>query len=217
MVIYAIEHRLSGRRYIGRTAQSLSMRWKQHRSELKRGCHPSVLLQHAWQTDGEQAFECFAIETVLDQSKAFAAERELWHLSRTVNPYNQSVGTLSGPVPGKFKHSAEAKEKCRLAHLGRKASEETRRRISEARAGRSYTRKRGYTLSLETRQKMSLARTGKKGSPESRVKRSATLKGRVFSQEWKDKIRAAKIGKPWSQARREAFIAAKLVETTHAA
>jgi len=205
MVIYAIVNLKTQRAYVGRSVRG-ERRWYEHQRQLRLGRHPSRQIQAAWDRDGEAWFSWITLETLpADATKLMAAERELWHLSQLIAPYNQSPFTLSGPVPGQFTHSAATKDKCRLVNLGRRASTETRQRISAARAGKSYPRKRGYTLSEETKQKMRQSHLGLKGTPESRAKQSAALKGRVFTQEWKDKIRAAKAGKPWSSKRREAF------------
>lgn len=210
MVIYAIVNAHTGRRYIGRSV-SHRLRWNQHRSKLRQGRHPSRQLQAAWIADGDSAFSMIVVET-LDRgaSKRVAAERELWHLRRTPNPYNQSKDTLTGPAPGTVKCSAERKEQMRVLHLGKPKTAEHRRRISEARRGKSFPHKGGYTLSKETTERMRQSHLGLKGTPESRAKQSAALKGRVFTQAWKDKIRAAKAGKPWSSKRREAHLAMTL-------
>ena len=81
------------------------------------------------------------------------------------------------------KFSDETRQKMSEAHRGRTMSEESRRKMSEAR--------KGMTFSEETRRKMSEAKRGKPMSEEARRKLSESLKGRKrppFSEEWKRKL-----------------------------
>ena len=86
-------------------------------------------------------------------------------------------------------HSKEAKEKMRMAKLGRKndpPSEETRRKISEANKGnKSWT---GKSLSDEHKAKVSIALKGKCLSSEQKMK----MKGRIFTDEHRLKLSLAK-------------------------
>lgn len=199
MLIYAIVNLRTQRAYIGRTAQRPSMRWRQHLSRLRTGTHSARALQTAWDNDGPGWFSFITLEDLGKfATKRDAATRERWHLQSTIDPYNQSASTLSGPEPGVFKHAPASIALMRHAVLGRHLSDDTKRRISEARRGRSYPHKRGYTLSAETRAKMRAAHLGKKGTAESRSKQSAALRGRTFTEEWKAKIRASKSGTPRS-------------------
>jgi hypothetical protein len=59
--IYAIEHRRSGRRYIGATTD-LRRRWRDHMASLRRGHHLSRALQADWLRDGPDAFEWLVLE-----------------------------------------------------------------------------------------------------------------------------------------------------------
>ena len=79
-----------------------------------------------------------------------------------------------------------------LHHKCKTFSEETRRKISEA--------KKGKKLSEETRRKMSEAKKGHTRSPfseEHRRKISEAKKGKVRSEETKNKISKAIKGKSW--------------------
>ena len=71
--------------------------------------------------------------------------------------------------------------------MGHAISQETRRKISEANAGKPK--------SLEHRANLSLARMGK----------APWNKGKTFSAETRIKMSNAKLGKPWSAARRRAY------------
>jgi hypothetical protein len=74
--------------------------------------------------------------------------------------------------------------------LGKKDSEETRRRKSLAGAGRA--------VSEETKQKISSANSGKKRSEEAKRKMSEAKKGGNLSPEHKEKIRVSLIGRECS-------------------
>jgi group I intron endonuclease len=80
----------------------------------------------------------------------------------------------------------DMKNKLRIANTGKKASPETRLKMSESRKGR--------TLSKEHIEKLISVHIGKKRSPETRSKISAAAKGRVVSEEVRAKIGAASKG-----------------------
>ncbi len=81
-------------------------------------------------------------------------------------------------------HTEESKMKNRLSHLGKKASEETKRKMSEAHRGRIGPW-RGKKLPEETKRKMSEAHRGSKN----------WAFGKKFSKEHKEKLSRAHIGK----------------------
>lgn len=53
--IYCIEHRESGRLYIG-SSNNIKTRWRKHKTLLCKGQHHSMYLQNAWAKHGESAF-----------------------------------------------------------------------------------------------------------------------------------------------------------------
>lgn len=53
--IYIIEHKDSGRSYIG-SSVNMQHRWNQHRRSLVSGAHHSIYLQRMWNKYGEEAF-----------------------------------------------------------------------------------------------------------------------------------------------------------------
>tara|TARA_R110001606_G_C15174724_1_gene628604 strand:+ start:238 stop:762 length:525 start_codon:yes stop_codon:yes gene_type:complete len=73
-----------------------------------------------------------------------------------------------------------------LANLGKKHSEESKKKMSIAKKGKKH--------SEETKKKMSLARKGKKLSEESKKKMSIAKKGKTYSEEHKKKIGLAQKG-----------------------
>lgn len=53
--IYEIVNKSNGKRYIG-SAVNIDRRFNEHRSKLRRGVHHSVILQRAWNKNGEESF-----------------------------------------------------------------------------------------------------------------------------------------------------------------
>jgi len=93
------------------------------------------------------------------------------------------------------KHTEEAKQKNRLAHLGQIAwnkgipqTEEAKRKNSEGHKGKPSPRK-GAVLTEETKQKLRAANLGKKHSLESRQKMSERNMGHIVSEETREKLR----------------------------
>ena len=117
-----------------------------------------------------------------------------------ITPKEQKYGPRHGPRP---KRSEATKRKISLALkgknswlYGKKFSEETRKKISEARLKRKVLL--GYLNSVETRRKMSDSHKGKPSgtsgkllSEEAKKKMSVAHKGRPLSEETKKKLREA--------------------------
>ena len=179
-----------GKFYVG-SATRINRRWIEHKRDLRRGDHANPKLQAAWNHHGEQAFSITVVEAVPDLMMLI--EREQFWID-TLDAVNAGYNVL--PTAGSFlgrKASDETKRKMREAHLGRKhgpMSEEQKAHYSRLYSGRK--------LSEETRAKMSASRMGGKRSDESRAKMSASAKGRPKSEEHKAKLAAANIGKKQS-------------------
>ena len=129
----------------------------------------------------------------MSENDAFAMERERIAYWRSVGAslVNKTDG---GDGPSGFRHSDEAKEKIRAAHLGRKRSAETCARIGDATRGKNI----GKKATDETRAKMSAAQKGRVVSPEVRAKISAShvgLSNGPLSDEHKAKIAAKSTGR----------------------
>jgi hypothetical protein len=87
--------------------------------------------------------------------------------------------------------SEETKAKMSLAKLGVKFTEEHCKKLSAARAGRSYERAPTGPISDEHKLKLSLANIGKKRSTEAKERMSKAQSGRAISPEHKQKISEA--------------------------
>ena len=176
--IYAIQR--GQHTYIGSSAD-IKKRWSNHRSELRRGVHPSPHLQNAWNLYGEDSFEFSIVEECpIDQLLA----REQWHLDQCNEVYNCApiAGTRRG-VP----HSPETRERMSAAHMGHEMSPEAREKLRSTLTGRKLSPEHRANMSAvrigskhtdETRAKMSVSQTGRKHTEESKAKMSAVHKAR---------------------------------------
>jgi group I intron endonuclease len=203
--IYCIRHLESGKRYIG-SAVNLARRQRVHLHHLRHSTHHSITLQRAWDKYGENAFSFEIVELILTP---FLLEREQHWLDKfqCFNPakgYNidRIAGSRIGHSP-----SPETREKLRQANLGKKYSEETKRKHSE----QGKTR----TQSPETREKVRLIRLGTKRSPETCEKLRLASLGRKQSEETKEKRRISSLGKTMSEDARARIRATNAVHPSH--
>jgi len=162
--IYMITCVESGKVYIG-SAVDLFTRWRQHFYHLTKNKHHCRHLQNAWNKYGANDFKFAVLEfTPADELR----EREQAFID-FVKPEDRFNATpTAGSLLG-FKMNAESLERMRVAHTGFRHSEETKRRVSAARAGIA-PRPAGWKMPEEGRAKVSAARKGKALSPEHRAK-----------------------------------------------
>lgn len=130
--IYKIEHKESGRCYIGHSLNLVRRRWD-HWSLLRTNSHHSPYLQNVWNKHGEEAF-CFSVMEECDASLKLV--REQWWIDNTDSCFNYAkvAGSRKG-VP----QSEETKEKVRRVHLGAKRSPEARQKMSLRAMGNKKT------------------------------------------------------------------------------
>lgn len=201
--IYSITHSASGKCYVG-SAVSIGARFSQHRTALERGKHQNSKLQHAWSKYGNGAFTFEVVELVADRAQLIAREQFWMGELGAMNGYNIA------PTAGSC--------------LGRKLSDETRRKISESRKN-SPTRPewlaamRRRRVPEEVKEKiraghvgvpkakwtperfahMAVVMTGKKHTAEAIRKISESKKGCAFSDEARSKMSASAQGKVLSE------------------
>lgn len=132
--IYRITNTVNGKSYIGKTGMNFGDRWDSHRSLLNSGKHDNPHLQKAWIKYGGENFEFKIVEVVEDPNLLNGLE--IKYIAQYKNnglSYNIHDGGDGGCNLGKHL-SEETKrkigEKNRKNMAGRKASEETRDKMS---------------------------------------------------------------------------------------
>ena len=145
--IYGIVNSLTGDFYIG-SALVLRKRRNSHFHALRKGKHDSIYLQRAWNKYGEGAFYfkpfivCRRADLVYYEKRSIDALKPRYNMAPKAG---SALGT---------KRSAEAKEKMRLAKLGKKYSAAHRSAISNGLKGRPKAK----PVTEETRTKMRASR-----------------------------------------------------------
>lgn len=139
--IYRIVDLPSGRFYVG-SATSIAQRWKQHCYRLARGIHPNPILQAIWKVDSKRLIVAVLLEmpSASRSELLLAEQRELDASGVGSNPQCMNVLAVAG------------------SPIGRKRSEETKRRMAEA--------QRGKRASDATRAKQRAAKLGRKLAPD---------------------------------------------------
>lgn len=174
--VYAIIDSKSGRAYVGQTSREPRIRWNDHKRCAKSGKpHP---LYRAMALRPE-AFE-FTIIAELPDELLGPVERDLVRAGPTLHPhgFNLQEGGL---------HSYKRSEELNARQRGKKASAETKAKLSEAHKGLKWA--------PGQREKMSAIMTGRKRSPEAIEKTRVAQIGKVISIEQRELLRAANLGK----------------------
>lgn len=208
--IYRIVHIPTGKEYVGHSCR-LARRIQEHQWMLNGGRHHSPILQNFWDKYGRDEF-AFEILEHCDRSQL--VEREQWHINHRKPSFNiaPSAGSRAG-VP----QSESAKEKIRAKIKGHIKSDQTRKRLSNALAGRTLSpehcakiRQIKSAISDETRSRMRASHLGKRASVETKEKMSAAQKGKKLSQEHREKISKAFKGRTFSEETRRRMSAAQV-------
>lgn len=132
--IYKFLNTVTGKFYIG-SAVDIDRRWDDHIRSLNGKYHSNIYLQASWNLHGEEAFEFIILEYCEIENLKW---REQYWIDIT-DCCNRNVGYNLSPDATStygYKHSNEFKEKVRARRLGAKASDETRRKISEGNKGK---------------------------------------------------------------------------------
>lgn len=215
--IYLIRCIPSGKVYVG-SAVRFASRWYEHRWDLAKGTHHSVLLQRAWNKYGAEAFEFVILENCpRDQLRC----REQ-HYMDTLKSYEPAQGfniNRDAKTRLGMPTSEAAKAKISAFQKGKIVSQETRARMSAAFRGRKYSeeykeQRRNQKHSEETKAKLSAiaksrkpTRLGAKLTDETKAKIAAKARGRVTSEETKAKLSAALQGRVFSAEHRAGITA----------
>lgn len=201
--VYVIEHRASGKQYVGMTRQRPERRWQHHRwsataPQCKRTYFRRALAKH-----GPEAFDW---RVVWRGGAGFMPLVERALIARRKPAYNMSTGGESGSAGVPM--SAHTKQRIREAIAGKPKTvehraalaESTRRRMADP-AVRENLRQKGLgkTHSPAARQKVSAAAKGRKDSPETTERRKAAARKRWQNPEYRAK-KAAQSKELWQDA-----------------
>lgn len=157
--VYVIENTVNGKKYVGSTA-NLAHRWKSHLYNLRHGCHANQHLQASFSLYGEDAFRFIPV-LACEESEQLRYEQALIDLWKP--EYNIRIEAHS--------------------NKGLKASEETRKKLSQIRMGHpNYNHGRpgfdGHTHTDATKAKISASKKANMDymkSPEYRKKLSEAV------------------------------------------
>ena len=153
--IYRIQSKSRPKRFYIGSAVNIKQRWRSHKSLLFRNKHHSIKLQNHVNKYGFKDL-VFTVVEVSEKEDLIPAEQK--YLDHDL-PYFNTTPT-AGSSLGR-KHTEEARRKIGEGQKGKKISKEHKRQITEALTGR----KRGK-CSEEARRKISEAKKGRKLSEE---------------------------------------------------
>lgn len=147
-VVYQITCKVNGKLYVGYTSKTAEIRFQQHL--LNARWNRKTALYDAIRCYGAKAFEVSVLAECESHTEACDSERELISRLGSLLPggYNMTLGGDGVPLTAEQRAQASAKkrgrftEKQRIAanrRKGQKATEDTRRRLSEARRGKPHS------------------------------------------------------------------------------
>lgn len=140
--VYKIE--CNGKIYVGSSSRNIQKRWAQHCNDLRKGKHGNQRLQNAFNKYGENSL-IFSIITIVESPKEVIIFEQLY--IDELKPY-YNICEFAGSSLGR-KASDETKKKLHDSHIGYINTEETRIKMSKSRMG--------HTTSEETKRKISEA------------------------------------------------------------
>ncbi len=171
--------------YVG-VSQNIEKRWRTHKTLLNSNYHHNKYLQNSWNKHQESDFEFHILEEIDCYNKLYDIEKE----------YASTFGY--GDLKLCFNIGTPGEKSSGM--LGKKHTDETKRKMSEAQRGEK-NHMFGKKLSEEHRQKIKEALTGKKHTEETKRKISEAQQGeknhnfgKKLSEETKQKMSEANKG-----------------------
>lgn len=203
--IYIVTNVDNGKVYIGQTLRTADARWRSHLVQARRG--DNEYFHRAIRSYGEKSFVCRMLEEVpddvvnereialitfyqsTDRDKGYNVAAGGRHAKHTLETRKAMSERMKGNKCGLGKiPTAEHRMKISIAnkgrigvHLGKKFSEATRRKMSEARQGRIVSpetcakiseAKKGVRMADEAIRRAAISRTGLKRTEETKQKMS---------------------------------------------
>lgn len=182
--IYQIKNLSTGMSYIGRTVD-WNARKRRHLSDLRAGRHKNPRLQHSWSSRSEQEFEFNLVwpevADRLEELESFVLE-ECFDTGRLYNAHKNSVGGFLGQ-----KHSEETKRKWSEARRGRTMSDSAKKR--QAKARETSAAWKDHQEWMQSPEAIEL-RCTKAAMPEVRARALATRKANGHKPKWEESRQA---------------------------
>lgn len=136
----------NNKKYVGITSFRASQRWRGGKGYKKQKYFYSAIQKYGW-----NGFKHIILASTLTKDEACQLEQDLIKEFKSNDRrygYNNSIG---GEHSGKGCHHTEAtRQKARLSHLGKKHTEETKRKISEGQKGIKNPNYKGPVVCIET-------------------------------------------------------------------
>ena len=136
MIIYVVTNIVNSKQYVGQTVNSLKVRQKNHKCEVKTGSE--YAFHRALRKYGFDSFTWDIVETC--SSKEELDLKEIEYISKLNPQYNMTLG--GGGTIG-YNHSQATKDKISKSNLGKTAGN---------------THRKGKTISQESKDKIALVR-----------------------------------------------------------
>lgn len=176
--IYCIECIETNVKYIGQTFENFYRRWIFHKWNLRNGKHSNIYLQNAWNKYGENNFEFYPLESFDMNQKDTITKSKLDELEQFyIKKYNTFENGFNLTTGG---------EKCKMSPL----SDESKRKIGE----KNKINMLGKKHTEETKKRMSESHKGYIKTESHRKHLSESLTGFIRSEEQKEKCRVANQG-----------------------
>ena len=146
MLVYKITNKVNGKVYIGQTAKSLKLRWRQHCRKTKRAC---PLISRAIMRHGPENFTVEVLSICSDQRQLNDAEEYFIQYFQSLSPdgYNLATGGSHSKL------TEESRQKISQKLLGRPS-----RGMPFSKGHIPWNKGRSWTA--EERQKLSLLAPG---------------------------------------------------------
>lgn len=111
--VYKITNKINGKIYIGSTTTPFSLRFGQHKSQLRGNRHFNPHLQYSWNKYGESNFDFSPIE-VCDATQCLIREQ---HYIDTLHPIYNVIHQQRNHI--QYKHNQSAKDRISIAFKGK--------------------------------------------------------------------------------------------------
>lgn len=177
MIVYKITNKINGKIYIGQTIGTLRNRWNSHCRNKK-----FSLITVAINKYGR---ENFTIEEIAKCSSREELNMREAMFIYAFGSHNREIGyNIMEGGDNHTTHSAETK--ATISEKARNISDETRKKMSEAKKGKKQS----------PEQVAARIKTGRVWNEESKLKSSQKQKGRKLTEDHRMKLSLAKKGKP---------------------